>query len=79
MSRKRYEGGFHTPLHACSSGSSSDAPSQAHGGQIGERIPLIIVSVKEKFYTEVRRNPSSVSFGLIKNSSPYTAMRVKRG
>lgn len=79
MSQKRNEGGFHTPLHACSCGSSSDAPRQPHGGQIRERIPFIIILVKEKSYTEVRRNPSLVSFGLIKNSSPYTAMRVKWG
>lgn len=76
---KKTEGGFHTPLHVCNSGSCSDAPSQPRGGQIRERLPLTIASLKEKSHIEVRRNPSSVSFGLIKNSSPYTAMRVKWG
>uniref|UniRef100_A0A8C3KD02 Uncharacterized protein n=1 Tax=Calidris pygmaea TaxID=425635 RepID=A0A8C3KD02_9CHAR len=72
ISFRTCESGFHTPLRAYGSSSSSDAPSQPDGGQIRQRLPLIIALVKEKSHTEVGSNPSSLSFGPFKNTVLFT-------
>lgn len=70
--KKRCESELHTLWHACGSRSSSDAPSQPNGGQIRQRLPLVVVLVKEKSCTEVRSNPPSPSFGPFKNTVLFT-------
>lgn len=80
MSPKRHERGFHAPLHVSGSGSSSDAPRQPDGGQIRQRLPFVIVLVKEKSHAELRSHPSSLSFGPFKNRVLFTwPQRVKWG